>query len=168
VAGCTRPVDRPLDGARPGSVASAKDLLVSASPVSVGTTPDAVASAAPAASPVVAPAPSPTTTGRGPIISTIQPQANANVPAGSVTISARVSAASDITEASIVVDGQATRPTSTGDARTPTYTLTMNLSAGQHQARIQVRDDQGRLGGYSWTFTVGSLPAPAASPSSKR
>jgi hypothetical protein len=74
---------------------------------------------------------------------------------------------SDISEVTMTVDGQATRPTSTGDARTPTYTLTMNLGAGQHQARIQVRDDQGRLGGYTWSFTVGS-PSPAASPVGKR
>jgi len=84
-----------------------------------------------------------------------------------VTISARVSATSDVSEVTMLVDGQATRPSSTGDARNPTYTFTTPLAAGQHQARIQVRDDQGRLGGFSWTFNVGGA-APAPSPATKR
>jgi hypothetical protein len=84
-----------------------------------------------------------------------------------VTISVRVSAASEISEATLTVDGQPTRPTASGDARTPTYSLTMNLSAGQHQARIQIRDDEGRVGGYTWSFTVGA-PPPASSPATKR
>jgi hypothetical protein len=165
-AGCTRPADRPLDGARPGSVASANTtLLASASPVS--TAPTQESTAIPVSSPPPSPVASPTATGRGPIISTIQPQSGANVPVGPVTISARISATSDVSEVTMLVDGQATRPSSTGDARTPTYSITMPLAAGQHQARIQVRDDQGRLGGFSWTFNVGGA-APAPSPAPKR
>jgi hypothetical protein len=79
-----------------------------------------------------------------------------------------VSATSDITDVSLVVDGQATRPTSTGDVRNATYALTSNLAAGPHSVRIQVRDDQGRLGGYAWTFTAGASPPPAASPPARR
>jgi hypothetical protein len=68
----------------------------------------------------------------------------------------------------MVVDGQTSRPASAGDARNPTYTVTTNLAAGPHSARIQVRDDQGRLGGFAWTFTAGASPPPAASPAAKR
>jgi Bacterial Ig domain len=167
VVGCSRPANRPLDGARPGSVASANNsVVVSSSPVSIGITPEPTISTAP--TPALVVAASPTATGRGPIVSTIQPPGNGNVPAGPVTISARVSATSDITDVSLVVDGQATRPTSTGDVRNATYALTSNLAAGPHSVRIQVRDDQGRLGGYAWTFTAGASPPPAASPPARR
>ncbi|MFN0074815.1 MAG: Ig-like domain-containing protein [Chloroflexota bacterium] len=167
-AGCTRPADRPLDGARPGSIASANsEALVSASPLSVPSPAPVIFTVAPVASPTVLPAPSPTATGRGPIISTIQPPANANLPAGPITVSARISATSDVSEVTLLVNGQATRPSASGDARNPTYSTSMNLPPGQHQARIQVRDDQGRVGGFSWSFTVGG-GAPASSPASKR
>jgi hypothetical protein len=71
-----------------------------------------------------------------------------------------------VVEATLTVDGQTVRANSSGDARNPTYSTTMNLSPGQHTARIQVRDDQGRLGGFSWSFTVGG--AAPVSPTPRR
>lgn len=165
VIGCTRPADRPIEGARPGREAASPEAIGSFA-VPVDTPAPAASPPAPPA-PVASPVPSPPPTGRGPVISTIQPAANATVPPGVVTISSRVSALSDIAEVTIVVDGQAVRPTATGDPRTPTYSVTINLAAGQHQARISVRDDQGRTGGFTWTFTVADSPA-RPSPAPKR
>ena len=166
IAGCTRPTDRPIEGARPGRETASPDPIRTLT-VAIDTPVPMTPTVVPVASPVLSPVASPTPTGRWPVISTIQPQANSTVPVGVVTISTRVSSLSDIAEATLFVDGQAARATTTGDSRNPTYSATMSLAPGQHQARISVRDDQGRTGGFTWTFTVGDA-APRASPAPAR
>lgn len=170
VAGCTRPTDRPLEGARPG-VGTRETVRVAAATVEAQPSATALPTsvvAVPAGSPVVVAAVSPTAIGRGPIISTIQPQANAVVPAGAVTVASRISALSGIAEAILTVDGQAIRPSISGDALNPTYSTTLSLATGPHQARIQLKDDQGRVGGYSWSFNVGGATPATSSPAPRR
>lgn len=162
IGGCSRPIDRPLEGARPLQPGETPEAARLAPPVL--DPPSALAAAAspsptsPVPIAVASPVASPSA-GRPPVVGGLQPQPDSQIPPGPVTVSVRINAVSDITEVTLQVDGQTARPSAGGaDPRSPTYSVTMDLGPGEHEARIQVRDDQGRVGGYRWKFTVQGPP----------
>lgn len=173
--GCGRAIDRPLSGAAPGTVAPPTvglppTLVPSFRPLpspSPGVDGSASASASPStiASPSAAPAP--------PIVRTIAPPANGNVPPGApVTISAvLVGRGADLATASLAIDGADSGAQI--DKRTPrdwTIYTSRPLPAGMHTARVLVRDGSNAAGGFTWQFTVGDAaeaPATQAPPPAK-
>ena len=126
--------------------------------------------ASPSPSPGIAasPAGSP---GAFPVISGLQPAPGVTLPAGDVAISARVSASSDIADIIVYIDGEPIPIDMSGPpVRVKTVSMVRAFTLGQHELRIQARDDRGQLGGYRWQFTIGtarqtaptSAPRPAA------
>jgi hypothetical protein len=103
-----------------------------------------------------------------PIISQLRPAPGAELPPGDVTIGARVTGSSPLTEVQAFVDGELV-PTGVGNPPGTTVTLSFvrPMPAGTHEVRIQARDERGRMGGYRWNFVVGErqpLPTPTRSP----
>ena len=167
VLGCTRPIDRPLEGARSsvsGDAARGTGVPPTlAPPVSTPTVPPP--------SPVVRPVPSasPSLTGRNPILSGLLPPPSAVIPPGSVNIGARISASSDLTTVSLNVNGAAVQPqVTTQDPRVWLVAYTGQLGEGRHEVRLNARDQDGRAGGYTWQFEVRPRaqlsPVPRAQP----
>ena len=168
LAGCSRPVDRPLEGARPRSselstdIVAAPPTLSSAQPApSVSPSPLALA-ITPSPQPAASPSPPP---GRNPIISGLQPARDAVVPPGAVTISARISGASDLTQATLSLNGAPLEASITRqDARTWLVSHAGRLAAGTYQARVVGTDQDGRAGGFRWQFQVAADPAASPTP----
>ena len=107
-----------------------------------------------------------------PIVRTIAPSANSNVPPGAVTISAvLVGRGSDLASASLALNGGDTGAQI--DKRTPrewTIRTSRSLGPGSYTARVLVRDEGGANGGFTWMFQVGDPepePAPAPKPEAK-
>ena len=156
---CGRPADRPLEGAPP--VREGQTPVVRSSeppPTLAAVVLSQPASSLPqplvavAASPVASPSPS---LGRVPIISGLLPGQNSVVSPGAVTIAARISGDADLAEASLTVDGASVRPTiSRSTPRTWVLSYTARLETGKHEARLNARDLDGRVGGYGWEFNV--------------
>ena len=123
----------------------------------------------PSPSPMAVPSPSPSVPAAPPIVRTIAPANNARVPAGApVTVSAvLVGRGADLASATLQIDGAEASPQI--DKRTPrewTIRSSRTLAPGGHTARVQVRDDSGAAGGFTWRFEVGD-PEPDGSPAPK-
>jgi hypothetical protein len=104
------------------------------------------------ASPLASPSPS---LGRVPIISGLLPAPDSVVSPGAVTIAARISGDADLSEASLTVDGAPVQPNiSRSTLRTWVLSYTARLDIGKHEARLNARDLDGRVGGYRWQFDV--------------
>jgi hypothetical protein len=161
--GCSRPTDRPQQGAAPGS-GRAPDLRGVDVPATLS--PPQLTAGVAAPSPVVVVAltasPSPAIAGRNPIISGLAPGQDATVPPGPVTISARVAASSELSEASLSLNGAPVQ--SRVAAAGPLIwqvSYSGDLAAGTYAAQINARDRDGRAGGFRWQFTVGNGAPPA-------
>jgi hypothetical protein len=172
VACTTPPVQRPREGAAPiaggtplrlenvapPTLASARSLVQTATPIPAEE---------PSPSPVVAL--SPASPGLSPIISGLQPAPGASLPPGDIVISARISGTADLVDVTAFVDGDAIPIEPMGPAvRTRTVSFVRTLASGSHEVRIQARDERNQLGGYRWQFSVGAgrnlTAAPAAPP----
>jgi hypothetical protein len=165
---CSRPVDRPLDGAPPvpyGQLASGR--LVEPPPtLSVpGATPGGPPSPTVLAVASPSPSPTPVLAGHNPILSGLLPAPDALVPAGSVNFGARIAGSSDIAEVGLVLDGTPVQPQITQqDARTWLVAYSGKLDVGKHEVRLNAKDRDGRAGGYRWQFDVDSKAAATQQP----
>jgi len=122
------------------------------------TPPPAVATSTPglAATPTPAPAvatATPEIAGRAPWILLPQPAPGARVAPGSMTIEARGRGDAAITSIRLELDG-APLPVAIEQRSESTWRgfATTQVTPGQHAVRATVIDDQGRTGGYRWTF----------------
>lgn len=162
VLACTRPIDRPLEGARPPGVDAVRAVEIPptlAPPVSTATPPPP--------SPVVqaVPSASPSLTGRNPILSGLLPPPSAVVPPGAVTIGARVSGSSELAAATLSVNGAAVQSQITvQEPRVWLVAYTGRLDEGRHEVRLNARDQDGRSGGYTWQFDVRPRTQPSPLP----
>jgi hypothetical protein len=160
VAACMRPADRPREGADPGKPSIS-------SPAAVEIPPTLAPAAAQAPSPPTAIA-SPSATARPagspgaiPVISGIQPAPNASVPAGPVTIAARVAASAPLVDVTITLNGEPLRAESGPvQGANLNWQVVRTLATGTYEVRVQARDETGALGGYRWQFTVAANPTP--------
>jgi hypothetical protein len=181
-AGCARPIDRPLEGARPARAAEDGASKVSAAPPTLAAKPAepaasptlvvaVVASPSPpvaavTASPQTVAAASPVPPGRNPILGNLQPGNQAVVPAGTVNIGARITTTAELAEVVLTVNGVPVQPQVTQqDERTWLVAHASGLPAGSYRAHLTARDQHGRAGGFGWQFEVAGLPR--ASPSAR-
>lgn len=160
VLACSRPIDRPLEGARPLAGDSGRGVQVPPTLV-----PPASTATPPPPSPVVqaVPSASPSLLGRNPILSGLLPAPSAIVPPGAVNVGARISGSSDLVAATLSLDGAAVQPQVTmQDPRVWLVAYTGRLDDGRHEVRLNARDQDGRTGGYTWQFDVRprTLPSP--------
>jgi hypothetical protein len=165
---CGRPVNRPLDGAPPvsaGEVAAGR--LVEPPPTL--SVPGVTSGGPP--SPVVAilaspsPSPTPALAGHNPILSGLLPAPDALVPAGPVSVGARIAGSTDLAEVGVVLDGAPVQPQITQqDARTWLVGYTGKLDIGKHEVRLNAKDREGRAGGYRWQFDVEPRANPTQQP----
>jgi hypothetical protein len=121
-------------------------LMPTQQPTAVVSTPapEAIATSTPAAR------------GRAPWILLPSPAPGSRVAPGAVTIEARGRGDAPITAIRLEMDGAAL-PVSfeqRGEATWRSVALT-RVAAGQHAVHATVIDDQGRSGGYRWTFEAG-------------
>ena len=163
---CSRPLDRPLQGAPPVHGEISSGLLVEPPPTL--TVPGG---AAPVPSPMVpvapTPSPSPALAARAPILSGLAPAPDAQVPHGPVSIAARIAGSVELVEVALVLDGAAVQPKITPqDPRTWLVAYTDQLEVGKHAVQLNARDRDGRAGGYRWQFEVQTKqpPTPTAQP----
>lgn len=164
---CSRPIDRPLEGAPPVEARAARSLEVEPPPT---LTPPQLPPPAPSPIIVALPSPSASPTApagwRIPVMSRLLPIPNTTVPAGSVEIGARVSGSTDLTEVTLLVDGAAVQPeVATQSPLVWIVSYTSRLGPGRHEVRISARDREGRTGGYRWFFDVEA--GPQASPTTR-
>lgn len=162
LAACSRPIDRPLEGARPGPGGTSKtDVPPTVSPPNAQTREPIVIAAS-------TPPPSPTTAGRPPIISGLLPPADAAIAPGQVNLGARVAGSSDLVEVSLWLDNVLLRPQVTQqDTRTWSVSVSHQFEGpGKHSLRISAKDQDGRVGGFQWSFDIGGAagPSPQAKP----
>lgn len=169
LSGCGRPIDRPASGAIPGAG-------LGGAPTGVPPTlapseprfrqlpqPSPGLSAVPSPSPVASPSPNTAP----PIVRTIQPQANAQVPVGGpVTVGAvLVGRGADLASANLTVDGVGVAANvDRSNPRQWVVRVDQALSPGEHTARVLVTDTTGARGGFTWRFTVGEPPAEEVAP----
>ncbi len=160
----TRPVRGYVPGQEPVRAAEPPPTLASKEPPQ-RPLPDP--SPGVAASPIASPSPSPNP--EPPIVRTIQPAANAQVPEGTpVAVSAvLVGRGADLTTASLNLDGaEVSAQVDKANPRQWTIRVSQALAGGTHKARVLVLDTTGARGGFTWEFTVGEpTPTPAPSPS---
>jgi len=171
---CGRATDRPLRGAAPGTEVPATlgvpPTLSPSDALRFRTLPSP--SPAPAVAAAVAPSPgaspSPSVVPMPPIVRTIAPSANSNVPPGAVTISAvLVGRGADLASASLALNGADTgAQIDKRSARDWTIRSSRPLGAGSYTARVLVRDESGANGGFTWMFQVGE-PEPEEAPEAK-
>jgi hypothetical protein len=172
VVGCGRAIDRPLRGASPGAEAA---------PTAPGVPPTLAPSQAlrplPSPSPALNPSPGPAASPAAspspatpPIVRTIAPGNNAQVPEGApVAVSAvLVGRGADLASATLQVDGgDVGAQIDKRSAREWTIRASRAFGPGTHTARVQVRDATGAAGGFTWRFSVGDAnpqPSPAPKP----
>ena len=172
---CSRPVDRPQQGAAPGSGRPADFRGVD---VPATLSPPQLTAGVAAPSPIVVVAlvasPSPLA-GRNPIISGLAPVQDANVPPGPVTVSARVAASSELSEASLSLNGAPVQAhVAPAGPMIWQVSYSGDLAAGSYAVQINARDRDGRAGGFRWQFTVGGgaptptvMATPAPAPATK-
>ncbi|MGE3269860.1 MAG: hypothetical protein AB7P40_14000 [Chloroflexota bacterium] len=162
-----RPVERPLEGARPvvgGTSVRLENIvpptLAPALSLVSTQTPTPAQEAAPSPSPglVANPASSP---GIAPIISGLLPAPGAMVPAGDVVVAARVTGSSKLVDIMAIIDDEPV-PIDLGarEVWVKALSLVRTFAVGTHEIRIQARDERGQIGGYRWQFNVGSLRQP--------
>jgi hypothetical protein len=166
LAGCG-PATRPLRGALPGAeqptATPAVPPTLSASDPRLRVIPSPSPGRAGGASASPSPAPAP------PIVRTIQPSANGQVPDGApVTVAAvLVGRGADLAAASLLVNGAEVTPEiEKTNPRQWAIRATQPLPPGAHTARVFVRDSTGAAGGFTWQFTVGE-PAPTPTPAAE-
>lgn len=168
---CGRQAERPLSGAPPVRAVDAqgRDFL-SGEPPPTLTAPFSVATQAPAPLVVAlaSPSPSPALAGRNPLLSSLLPSPDAQVPPGPVNIGGRVAASSDLVEVVLMLDGASLQPRiAQQDPRTWLVGHTSTLEAGKHEVRLTAKDRDGRAGGYRWQFSVQPAGQAPAVPSPK-
>jgi pyruvate dehydrogenase E2 component (dihydrolipoyllysine-residue acetyltransferase) len=172
---CGRATDRPLRGAAPGTEAPATlGLPPTLSPSDalrfrpLPPSPSPAPAAAAAVAPSPGASPSPSAVPMPPIVRTIAPSANSNVPPGAVTISAvLVGRGADLASASLALNGADTgAQIDKRSAREWTIRSSRPLGAGSYTARVLVRDESGANGGFTWMFQVGE-PEPEEAPAPK-
>jgi hypothetical protein len=168
LVGCSRPVDRPLQGAQPARVEAASEF--SGPPPTLAAPERASASPLPIIIALASPSPSPALALREPILSALLPAPEALVPPGPVNIGARIAGSVELAEVTLTIDGAAVQPRITmQDGRVWQVAYTISLDSGRHEARLNARDRDGRAGGYRWAFDVQSrqaspIPAPKPAP----
>lgn len=162
IAACTRPIDRPRDGAQPIAAGATPGRLLPEPPPTLAPASNLVATSTPVPPPspvplAASPARSP---GVYPIISNIQPAPGASLPPGDVVIGARITGSSNLVTVLALVDGEPFQPTlSNPPSRSMVLSFVRQLPAGPHEVRIEARDESGQAGGYRWQFTVGPRQA---------
>jgi hypothetical protein len=164
-AACSRPVDRPRDGAAPLAPGAPVAPLLPAPPPTLQ----------PAANLLATPTPGPTTVpptqtpvaspvrmpGVYPILSNMQPTPGSALPPGQVVIGARVTGPSNLVEVLAFVNGEPLPvPPATPPSRTTTVSFVRQLEVGTYEVRIEARDDRGQSGDQRWQFTVGPRQPP--------
>lgn len=168
---CSRPIDRPREGAQPVPSGPRATPTIDTPPtLAVPGSPAPGVPIVIAVSPTPSPSPG---TGRPPIISALQPAADAVVPPGQVTLGARVAGSVELVEVNLSLDGAPLQPQlSQQDARTWTVSLARPFDApAKHTLRISARDREGKVGGFTWSFEVaapGPTPRPSPSPRAAR
>ena len=158
---CSRPLDRPLDGARPIGAGQAPSRLVEPPPTVVPPESSLTVPPSPIVIVLGSPSPSPATTvaGRNPILSGLLPAPDALVASGSVNIGARIAASSELSEVVLLLDGAPVQPNVTPqDPKTWHVAYTGKLDVGKHEVRLNAKDSDGRAGGYRWQFDVQDKP----------
>jgi hypothetical protein len=160
---CSRPLDRPLQGARPKASSEGATLAVEPPPTVSAPLP----TPSPSPPPVIvlaSPSPSPSIL-RDPILSGLLPAPNAMVAPGPVNIGARISASTNLTEVVLTLNGQTVEPNIT-EQSTQVWLIgyTSRLEVGRHEVRLNAKDREGRAGGYRWQFDVQPRPFASASP----
>jgi hypothetical protein len=130
----------------------------SAEPPTVTVAPTPQPTPAPSATPVpqgaAAPSPTPAVAdGRAPWILLPLPAPGTKVPGGQATIEARGRGDAPISAMRLELDGAAL-PAATEQRSESTWRIfaTTRVAPGQHTVRVTVIDDQGRSGGFRWTF----------------
>jgi hypothetical protein len=135
----------------PSSLATLQPTASVATPVitSVPTT-------VPTPQPTVALTPTPAAIGRAPWILLPQPAPGSRVAPGPMVIEARGRGDAAITAIRLELDGAAL-PVSLEQRSESTWRgfASARVSAGQHVVRATVVDEEGRSGGYRWTFDAG-------------
>ena len=137
-------------------------LAVTPTPAATPTQPSASSTATPLPTATVesTPEPAPTPTAdaakRNPWVLLPQPEPNAHVSPGPITIEARGRGDSPITAIRLDLDGAAL-PVSLEQRSESTWRgfATTRVGAGQHAVRATVVDADGRTGSYRWNFAVG-------------
>jgi len=157
------PVQRPREGAAPIAggtpvrLESAPPPTLSAFSAPPTPTTNALIEPLGSASPGIGSSPGPSgSPGLSPIISGLQPAPGASLPAGDVVISARISGSADLVDVTAFVDGESVEIEPVGPAiRVKTVSFVRTFTGGNHEVRIQARDDKNQFGGYRWQFPVG-------------
>ena len=173
VVGCGRATDRPAHGAAPGLEPGSPTPGV---PPTLQANENLRARAVPSPSPGLTPSPSAVaaaspTPAAPPIVRTIVPGPDANVPAGgAVAVSAvLIGRGADLATASLTVNGADFGASL--EKRSPrdwTIRGAQPLAPGAYTARVLVRDANGANGGFTWRFSVAeSEPTVAPEPAQK-
>jgi hypothetical protein len=163
---CSRPLDRPLEGAPPVHGAQPPASLVEPPPTLTAPPYSSDVPPLPPAILVPSPSPSPALAGRNPILSGLVPAPDALVPPGLVSIGARIVASTELADIVLLLDGSSVQPEVTPrDPRTWVVAYIGKLDIGKHEVRLNAKDREGRAGGYRWQFEVQPRsPAPTATP----
>jgi hypothetical protein len=148
--------------ATPISLVAIAATAIQSSPPTTQPTPVATSGATPmltslpTVGPTPAVTPSPAAAGRAPWILLPQPAPGARVASGPMVIEARGRGDAAISAIRLELDG-ASLPVSLEQRSESTWrgVATARISAGQHNVRATVVDEQGRSGGYRWTFDAG-------------
>jgi hypothetical protein len=129
-------------------------LAATAQPTEVPTS--AVIAPTSTPQPTVAVTPTPAASGRAPWILLPQPAPGARVTPGPLVIEARGRGDATISSIRLELDGAAL-PVSLEQRSESTWRgfASTRISAGQHVVRATVVDEEGRSGGYRWTFDAG-------------
>jgi len=129
-------------------------VVATAQPTEVPS-PAIIATVAPTPA-TVAPTPTPAVSGRAPWILLPQPAPGARVAPGPMVIEARGRGDAAITSIRLELDG-ATLSVSLEQRSESTWRgfASTRITAGQHSVRATVIDEEGRTGGYRWTFDAG-------------
>jgi hypothetical protein len=165
---CSRPLDRPLEGAPPVRGAQPPAPFVEPPPTLTAPAYSSDLPPPPPAIPMPSPSPSPALAGRNPILSGLLPAPDALVPPGPVSIGARIVASAELADVVLLLNGSTVQPEVTPrDLTTWVVAYTGRLDIGKHEVRLNAKDREGRAGGYRWQFEVkprsqASTPTPPA------
>jgi hypothetical protein len=139
----------------PSSLATLQPTAIVATPGATAV-PKVVPTTGPTPQPTLAVTPTPGATGRAPWILLPQPAPGARVTPGPMVIEARGRGDAAIASIRLELDG-APLPVSLEQRSESTWRGFANASItpGQHVVRATVVDEEGRTGGYRWTFDAG-------------
>jgi hypothetical protein len=162
IASCTRPVDRPREGAQPVLSGGPAGALQPVPPPTVAPAPTINAPPPPEPPPApTAPAALTKSGGLYPLVTNMQPAPNTSVPPGDVTIAARVTGAGNLVEVRAFVGDEPYQPALPGQpARSAALSFIRRLDIGTYEVRIEARDDQGQARTHGWQFSVGARRLP--------